>query len=89
MSDNLYIEIPAEILQSMKLPPDEIKENLLKELALALYQRKILSFGKARQLGNMTKWEFQEELNKRGITRHYTEKELKEDLEFAKRGGSL
>ena len=32
----------------------------------------------------MTKWEFQEELGNRKILRHYTEKELKEDIKFAR-----
>ncbi len=60
-------------------------ERVLKlELAIALYQRGIISLGKARKLAEMSKWEFIEELGKRKIERHYTEKELDEDLAFAK-----
>ncbi|WP_442891782.1 UPF0175 family protein, partial [Dissulfurispira sp.] len=40
--------------------------------------------GKARELARMSKWEFQEEPGKRKIPRHYTEKELKEDMKFAR-----
>jgi hypothetical protein len=33
-------------------------------MAISLYQQDILSFGKARQLANMSKWEFHNELGK-------------------------
>ena len=75
------IDIPDDVLASMKLPE---KERLLKvELAIALYQRGILSMGKARKLAGMSKWEFIEELGKRKIERHYTIRELEEDISFA------
>jgi len=78
------ISIPDDVLASMKLPEKE-KEKLLKiELAIALYQRGILSMGKARKLAEMNKWEFIEELARRKIERHYTVKELEEDIAFAK-----
>jgi len=78
------ISIPDDVLASMKLPEKE-KEKLLKiELAIALYQRGILSMGKARKLAEMSKWEFIEELARRKIERHYTIKELEEDIAFAK-----
>ena len=74
------IDIPDDVLAPMKLPE---KERLLKvELAIALYQRGILSMGKARKLAGMSKWEFIEELGKRKIERHYTIRELEEDVSF-------
>lgn len=54
------------------------------DLAVTLYQRGAISLGKARKLVGMEKWEFIKELGKRRIARHYTEKELREDIEFAK-----
>ena len=78
------LEIPKDIILSLKIPKDKIQEELLKELSIILYERHILSFGKARELAKMSKWEFQEELGKRKIPRHYTEKDLKEDIKFAR-----
>lgn len=43
-----------------------------------------MSIGKARKLAEMSKWEFIEELGRRKIERHYTEKEFEEDIAFAK-----
>jgi ATP-dependent DNA helicase RecG len=63
--------------------PGKLKENfLLKELAISLYQQDILSFGKARQLANMSKWEFHDELGKRKIARHYSGEDFEEDLHY-------
>lgn len=78
------LEISEDIILSLKIPKDKIREELLKELAITLYERHILSFGKARELAKMNKWEFQEELGKRRIPRHYTEKDLEEDMQFAR-----
>jgi predicted HTH domain antitoxin len=80
---SLILEIPSETLVSLKIPRDSIREELLIELATALYKKGALSFGKARQLAAMDRWEFSLELKKRKIPRHYGKKELKEDMEFA------
>lgn len=80
----LNLEIPEDIVQSLKLPPREAELELRKELALALYQRGVLSLGKARELARMTRWEFQELLGQRKILRHYTEQDLEEDLRYAR-----
>jgi len=85
---SLTLEIPKEIILSLKLPREGIKQELLKELAVILYERKILALGKARELAKMSRWEFQQELGKRKIPRHYTEKELGEDIEFARKHGN-
>lgn len=80
------ITVPEDILEALRLPGKD-REHLLKvELAFALYDREILTMGKARKLAGMTKWEFIEELGRRGIERHYTERELEEDVAFAKGG---
>lgn len=81
----ITLEIPEDIILSLKIPKDKIQKELLKELSIILYEKHILSFGKARELAKMSKWEFQEEIGKRKISRHYTEKDLKEDIKFARK----
>ena len=78
------ISIPEDVLISIKIPEKDREQELKRELATALYQRSVISLGKARKLAGMSKWEFIEELGKRKIERHYTERELEEDLAFAK-----
>ena len=78
------VSIPEDVLASIKIPEKDVEKVLKLELAIALYQRDIISLAKARKMTEMDKWEFLEELGKRKIPRHYTEKELKEDLAFAK-----
>jgi len=81
------IAITNDVRSSMKIPRSEHERVLKLELALTLYQRGILAMGPARRLAGISKREFLEELGKRKIERHYTAKELEEDLAFAK--GSL
>lgn len=73
--------IPDDIYLAMKIPDKEKKNVLLKELALSLYEQEILSFGKARELARLSKWEFHQLLGERKIERHYSMEDLKEDIE--------
>lgn len=81
--EKLMLEVPGEVVEAMKLPPGEVERELRKELALALYQRGVLSLGKARALAWMTRWDFEELLGQRGIIRHYTRADLEEDICYA------
>ena len=78
------LKIPESIVDALRLPPEEVEGELQKELALALYQRGVLSSGKASVLAGMTRWEFEKVLGQRRIRRHYTEKNLEEDVEYAR-----
>lgn len=79
---NVQLTIPKTIYCALKLPEKEKEKVLLTELAVSLYQRQILSFGKSRELAGMSKWEFHEELGKRKIARHYDREAFEEDLEY-------
>jgi len=83
--EGITIEIPEDIIQIMKLPRNRVKDYLMTDIAASLYKQGILSFGKARQLCKMSKWEFQKELGTRKIERHYEKKNLQEDIDFAYR----
>ena len=83
MKKNLIIEIPGEILQSIKLPEEEADKRILHELALTLYERGLLSSGKAREPAGLTRWEFEDLLSRYKIFRHYTEYDLNEDINYA------
>jgi predicted HTH domain antitoxin len=78
----LTIEVPPSVLEGARLPEKEMEQEFRNELALALYQRGVLSLGKARLLARMTRWEFEELLGKRHITRHYTAMDLEEDIRY-------
>ena len=76
------LEIPGEVIEAVKLPPQEIEPEFRKELALALYQRGVLSLGKARSLAQMTRWEFEELLARRQVKRHYTDLDVDQDVQY-------
>ena len=79
----ISITIPDDVLESAKIPRSELKQELLKEMAFALYSRGITSMGTARKLAKIDKWKFLEGLAERRIVRHYNEAELKEDIAYA------
>jgi predicted HTH domain antitoxin len=79
----LTLRIPKEVDRALKIPQRQKEYLLLKELSISLYQQDMLSFGKARQLANMSKWEFHDELGKREIARHYTIEDFEEDFRYA------
>jgi predicted HTH domain antitoxin len=50
------------------------------ELAVYLFQQGKLSFGKAREMAEMTAWAFQQLLGTRGIPVHYEVEDYEQDL---------
>lgn len=81
----IHLEIPDAVADAMRLPGSERQQRVKIELAVSLYAQGILSFGKARQLCGMTKYEFGVLLGRRGVPRHYTEEDLQDDLKYAGR----
>ncbi|WP_276252551.1 UPF0175 family protein [Halomontanus rarus] len=77
------IEISDEVYDALRLPEDEREGVMREELAVSLYARGALSFGKARELAGLSKRDFGKVLGERGVERHYTDEELEEDLAYA------
>ncbi len=80
---SIDLQIPESVVQAIRLPECRIKQELMIELSLALYEQGILSFGKARELAGLGKHEFGILLGQREICRHYGEDELEDDLTYA------
>jgi len=76
----LSIELPDDLVDSLKLPPGETLTRLRRELAIRLYEKGLLSFGKARELAGMNRWAFHDLLGDEGIARRYGVEELEQDL---------
>ncbi len=83
---NTYtIEIPQDILDSARLTGPELK----KEMAVYLYSQGRLSIGKARELADMSLWEFRQLLASRQVAPHYDTVELEEDVNTLRQMGRL
>lgn len=83
-SKGLDVRIPGAVADAIVLPDHRKEEEVRRELALALYREEFLSFGKARELAELSSYEFAQLLGKRGIERHYGETELEEDRAYAR-----
>ncbi len=76
----IVLEIPGDVVEALRVPPAEQMARLRRELAVRLYQKGLVTFGKARELAGMTKWEFHLLLGEEGIVRRYDLEELEADL---------
>jgi predicted HTH domain antitoxin len=72
----MILEIAQDILDSARLTPSELKV----EMAVHLYSQGRLSVGKARELADMTLWDFRQLLASRRIPPHYDEADPDEDI---------
>ena len=84
----VLIRVPRDVVEGARIPEGEFERVARIELAVALYARGILSLGQARRLAGLSKWEFLEELARRGVERHYTREELEDDIAFAEEESS-
>ncbi len=76
MTSTISIEIPREIIHATRMTPQELK----RELAIHLFQQGKLSFGKAREMADMTVWAFQQLLGSRDVSIHYDLEDYEGDL---------
>jgi predicted HTH domain antitoxin len=79
----LTLEVPSDVVDALRFPPEEVEGEIRRELALALYRRGGLSLGKARVLAQMSRWQFEQLLGERRVPRHYTALDLAEDIQHA------
>ncbi len=79
------LEVPQDILDTARLTIDDLKV----EMAVYLYAQGRLSIGKARELAEMTLWEFRQLLTTRRIPPHYDVADLDEDVATLRQLGRL
>jgi len=85
MSSANTLEIPQDVMDSGRLNMDEVR----RELAVLLYSMRRLSLGKARELAGMSLWEFRQTLGSRGVSPHYDEQDLENDVATLRKLGRL
>lgn len=76
----IALELSPDLCDALRIPVAEQEARLRRELAIRLYEKGLLSFGKARQLAGLSKWAFHELLAAEGVVRHYDLEELEADL---------
>jgi len=81
----MVMEVPQDVLDSARLSVDELQV----EMAVHLYAQRRLSIGKARELAEMTLWEFRQLLGARGIAAHYDESDMEDDITVLREMGRL
>lgn len=72
----MTITIPDQALADANIK----SEDLRIEIAVFLYERKALSWGKARKLAGLDEMAFRRELSKRNVYVHFSIEDLEKDL---------
>jgi predicted HTH domain antitoxin len=82
--EKLILEIPEEILISLKESPQEFSRDILMLAAVKLYELGKLSSGRAAQLAGISKVRFLQSLSQYNVPIFdHAEEELKQDMENA------
>lgn len=74
------ITLPDTVIRTLGFREHETEPALKKELAVHFFQMSVLSFGQARQLAELSVWDFLELLRERKVALHYGIPEYEEDL---------
>lgn len=77
----LSLSIPDSILHSLRLPEKTVQTDLLKLLAVKLYEKGALGLGKASELCARSRTEFMQILKEEGVCLNYDLAELERDLD--------
>lgn len=76
----IKISIPDTVEMAIKLPEKERQKELLKLLAVKMYEKGILGIGKASELCGMNKIDFMSLLKEEVVPLNYDDEELQRDL---------
>jgi predicted HTH domain antitoxin len=79
------LTIEDEILEWANISAKELKQ----EIAVLLYQKNKLSFGQAQKLTGLNHYEFQCLLDEKEVSLHYSEEDLKNDMETIRKRAGL
>ena len=79
------IEIPSDIMASSRMTADEMRL----ELALSLYASGKLSVGKARELAELSLWQFRQIIAARQIEVELDAADIDQEIEMLKKLGRL
>jgi len=81
----MSLVIPDDILRAANISASD----LLRELAILLFQQDKLTLGQASEFAGVSQLEFQRLLAKRHIAVHYDTQEFSDDLDTLRRMGQL
>ena len=76
----LSLSIPDSVVHSLKLPEKNLQNDLLKLLAVKLYEKGALGLGKASELCGVSRAYFFHILKEENVFLNYDDEELNRDM---------
>jgi len=74
------LTLPEKVINVLGLREAEVGMVVKQELAVSLFHRHALTFGQARELAELSVWEFLDLLRERKVPLHYGVPEYEEDM---------
>ena len=71
----MIIELPEQVELNPKL-----KQEIMLHVAILLYEKEVISIGKAARMAEIDRVSFQHELHKRGLSIHFDMTDLQKEL---------
>ena len=81
----ITIEIPDDIVQNTPLSD----EDWMREIAIALFEKELITLGRASRIARMHQIEFQKLIASRGICVHYDVEDFELDIQHLRQKGWL
>ncbi len=81
----ITLELPADIVEALRFPPNRASEELAREFAVFLVKEELLPRSKARVLAAMDRVAFEDLLARRGVAWDATADEVLAEVEQAER----
>jgi predicted HTH domain antitoxin len=76
----LMLEIPDSAVAALQLPPDKLRDELRRDLAVVLYAGGALPVGKAMEFAGLSRGEFEAMLKAGGVRRPLDRQDLEREL---------
>ena len=80
------LSVPNELAEVLTAEGRPLDRQIALDLAVAYYERGLISVGKAAELAGLSRMELERVLGERRVVRNYNEHDLRADLEFARTG---
>jgi predicted HTH domain antitoxin len=81
---NVELSVADELAEALRAEGRSVEAQIRVVLAIACYERGLISVGKAAEVSGLTRGEFETELSRRKVVQPYALEDVEADVKWAK-----